>query len=158
MAANKLSSAASKAQAPLRTSEVYVCVRPIVRDGSDHSQGGDSVSKSLEYWTERPVTLKTAYLFSDGATCYRFPRRVHGPEAKQEDVYGGVGGPESGRPFVEGSNDAIFLAYGQTGTGIGRGLHTKVTALSGALSQPFLFAIWHFARRRRRLSLGSRTV
>ncbi|GMI11859.1 hypothetical protein TrLO_g13289 [Triparma laevis f. longispina] len=104
VAAKKLSNAAAnKAKAPLKASEVYVRIRPVVRDGSG--------------WGDTSVTLNTAYLFSDGQCEYAFPKHVLYPEVAQEDVFEKSNAGESVRSFVTGENDTIFLAYGQTGTG-----------------------------------------
>jgi hypothetical protein len=109
--------AAEKAQTPLVASEIYARIRPAVWDGSGHDQDGEGVAKTLTSWSNESLTLNTEYLFSDGVTEYKFPRRVLGPEVTQGDVFDGAQVGDSVNSFVSGMNDTIFLAYGQTGTG-----------------------------------------
>ena len=98
-------------------SKVFIRIRPVVRDGGGHDQNGEGVAKVLDTWDEKSVTINTAYMFSEGATIYKFPEKVLGPEVDQELMYNTML-PDYVSSFtaLEGHN-VVFLAYGQTGTG-----------------------------------------
>lgn len=101
----------------LTPSEVFVRIRPAVRDGGGHDQDGEAVAKMLEGWTDTSVTLATQYLFSKGSNVYAFPRHVFGPEVTQEDVFEGTVARAVERFTEWEGSDVMVLAYGQTGTG-----------------------------------------
>ena len=98
-------------------SEVFIRIRPIVRDGGGHDQDGSRVAKVLDGWDEKSVTINTAYLFSEGSTIYKFPEKVLGPEADQETVFNAILPTYiSSFTSIDGHN-VVLIAYGQTGTG-----------------------------------------
>ena len=68
-------------------SQVFCRVRPAVYDGGGHDMNGQAVAKSLDGWTDGSVTINSAYMFSKGEKCYKFPSRVFSPECPQSDVF-----------------------------------------------------------------------
>mmetsp|Transcript_12820 Transcript_12820/g.20344 ORF Transcript_12820/g.20344 Transcript_12820/m.20344 type:complete len:438 (-) Transcript_12820:301-1614(-) len=101
----------------LKSSQVYIRIRPQVFDGGGHDQNGEAVSKSLKGWDETSVELGTEYMFSTGSNKYTFPKKVLGPQVDQQVVFDSIM-PELVEDFTQpGGTNVMFFAYGQTGTG-----------------------------------------
>ena len=74
------------------------------------------LTKHLESWDERSVTVETQYLFSKGEAKYGYPTRVFGTEATQQEVTDTMV-PDLVESFTIERTSVLFFAYGQTGTG-----------------------------------------
>jgi Cdc6-like AAA superfamily ATPase len=100
----------------IKRASIYCRIRPPAYDGGGHDMNGDAVAKSLKEWTDTSITLDTQYMFSKGASTYKFPKKVFKPEATQAEVYAEFDPLVQEFTSTPGRN-AMILAYGQTGTG-----------------------------------------
>jgi hypothetical protein len=95
----------------IKRASIYCRIRPLVYDGGGHDMNGQAVMKSLKEWSDTSITLDTQYMFSKGASEYKFPKKVFKPEATQVEVY------EEFDPLVQEftstpGRNAMILAYG----------------------------------------------
>jgi len=111
--------------------QVYMRIRPQVFDNSGHDQRGCSVHKALDTWDDTSVTISSQYMFSKGANTYKYPKRVFGDQATQDDVFDAVM-PELVNEFTAvGGRNCLLIAYGQTGTGKTHTIFGPKDSLSG---------------------------
>lgn len=93
----------------LTKSDVYCRVRPIGADG--HTMG-EAVEKQLDGWSDDSIFVKDRH----DRTEYKFPKKVLGPEATQEEAYRTIM-TDTVHGWLHNAMHVMLIAYGQTGTG-----------------------------------------
>jgi len=89
-----------------------VRIRPKAKEGG-HLATEQVGYKKLEGWSEEEVMIGDVR--SGKLQKYTYPIKVIGPEKSQQETYDGLM-PDMVDAFLDGYN-AMYFAYGQTGTG-----------------------------------------